>query len=60
VAARIIHHIDDVREVSLVTNPANKHARAQTYSGMDLLTGDSAKAVSRRQKRGAKRRRTHR
>jgi hypothetical protein len=56
-AVRIIHHILDLREVSLVEKPANKHARATSYSGMDLLTGESVKTVQRRQKRTSKRHR---
>jgi hypothetical protein len=41
VAHRVIHSIKGVREVSMVDNPANKQARAMSYDGMDLLTGET-------------------
>jgi hypothetical protein len=43
VANRLIHRLKGIREVSMVDNPANKYARAMSYGGMDLLTGESTK-----------------
>lgn len=42
VASRIINNIEGIREVSIVDNPANKDARALSYGGVDLLTGEEA------------------
>lgn len=57
VAFRKVHDIEAVREVSLVNEPASKHARALTFGEMDLLTLGPVKRSNNNKRKKRRRKR---